>query len=269
MPSSWKPSVKSSQQWCDHFAANAPNQRPMPWHEGAQATPAELAEIADSLCAWQLAETSDGAHLRAAAANYASRIGDPTFLQAVERFITEENRHGALLGRYLDLAGVPRVKAAWSDTLFRKARYLLPSMEVWVTPVVMVETHAFIYYNAIRHATKCPLLRLICTQLLADEVPHIRFQCERLAILHRRRPRWLRGLTMAIHRVFFLAITMLIWMGHRRALKAGGYGFGRFWRSAWAKMRYTWQIMDPEAYRWNADVEANSIPPGRALLKNA
>src|SRR5262249_50156550 len=129
-------------------------------------------------------------------------------------------------------------------------RYCLPSMEVWATPVVMVETHAMIYYNAIRKATGSAVLRCICGQILADEVAHIRFQCERLAILHRRRPRWLRALTMVLQRVLFAGITLAVWLGHGRALQAGGYTFRRFWSSTWRKMRYAWRMMAPRAYRY-------------------
>src|SRR5581483_3217776 len=106
---------------------------------------------------------------------------------AVEWFIREEQRHGELLGRFLDLAGAGRVRADWGDRLFRAVRYCLPNMEVWTTPVVMVETLALVYYNALRRATGSAVLRGICARILADEVPHLRFQCERLAAMFRGR----------------------------------------------------------------------------------
>ena len=115
------------------------------------------------------------------------------------------------------------------------------------------------YYNAIRRATRSVVLRRICEQLLADEVPHIRFQCERLAILHRGRRPWLRTLTLAIHRFLFTGTTLAIWVGHRRALRAGGYGFLHFWRSAWDRMGHAWRMMAPEAYRW----EEEFVPTAR------
>jgi predicted membrane chloride channel (bestrophin family) len=123
-------------------------------------------------------------------------------------------------------------------------------MEVWATPVVMVETHAMVYYNAVRRATRSSVLRAVCEQILADEVAHVRFQCERLALLHRRRPRWLCMLTMGCHRLMFVGITLAVWVGHRRALRAGGYDFGRFWRAAWGKMRFAWRAMSPDGYCW-------------------
>lgn len=246
------PRVRTSAEWVAHFEANAANLRDIPWDSGAGVTADELAAIGASLRAWQLGETSDGSHLIAAAERYAARTGDPEFVAAVRRFIREEQRHGAELGRFLDLAGVPRASADWGDSLFRAFRYALPSMEVWATPVVMVETHALVYYNALRRATRSPVLRALCGQILADEVPHIRFQCERLAVLHRRRSRGLLALTGFVHRLFFAGVTLAVWVGHRRAYRAGGYTFGRFWAAAWRNMRYAWRWMRPDAYDWTA-----------------
>ena len=92
---------------------------------------------------------------------------------------------------------------------------------------------ALVYYNAIRQATQSVVLRSICEQILADEVPHIHFQCQRLANLQCRRSRPGLLFTAALQRVLFAAITLAIWLGHRRALRAGGYRFPLFWRSVW------------------------------------
>lgn len=243
-PKSRKHATRTSEEWRDYFVANAKRQIAIPWHLGARATANELAEISDSLKGWQLGETSDGSHLLAAATNYAKKVGDPMFVEAVRLFIKEEQRHGRDLGRFLDLAGVPRAKSDWGDRLFRAMRYSVPSMEVWATPVVMVETHALVYYNAIRRATRSPVLRGICRQILRDEVAHIQFQCERLAILQSRRPRYLRLLTRLAHYVLFTGVTLAVWAGHRRAYRAGGIGFGRYWRTVWARMNLAWRVVN-------------------------
>ncbi len=237
--------VRNSGEWIAYFEQNANELRPIPWESGAGVTADELAVIAPSLRAWQLGETSDGLHLLASARHYAQTIGDPEFVQAVALFIAEEQRHGGSLGRFLDLAGIPRARWDWGDAIFRAFRYCLPRMETWATPVVMVETHAMVYYNAIHKATKSPVLRAICEQILADEVPHIRFQCERLAILHRRRSKLLRQLTLVFHRFLFAGITLAVWFGHRKALRAGGYGFRKFWRAVWRKMHHAWENYVP------------------------
>jgi hypothetical protein len=245
-----RPAVWTSAQWVEYFRANLNNLLPVPWDEGAGVTPEELAEIVDSLRAWQLGETSDGARLLRTAEKHAAKIGDPGFVDVIRLFIAEEQRHGEELGKFLDAAGVPRAKRDLGDSLFRVFRHFLMRMEVWATVVVIIEVHAMLYYAAIRRATGSAVLRRICDQILRDEVPHIRFQCERLAIIHRRRWRVLRWLTAGVHRVLFVGITTAVWVGHRRALRASGFTFRRFWRTAWAKMGAAWRAMDPNAYRW-------------------
>jgi len=250
--------ITTSVQWRRYFEQNARNERQIPWELGADAPLTELAPILPSLRAWQLGETSDGRHLLKAAANYAKKVNDPSFVDAVRLFIREEQRHGENLGRFLDLAGVPRARFDWGDCLFRFSRYLLPGMEAWATPVVMVETHAMIYYNALRRASSSRVLQAICRQILCDEVPHIRFQCERLAILHRTRSPWLLAFTRVGQRLLFTLITLAVWVGHRRALRAGGYEFSHFWRVAWGRMQRAWGMMLPAAYRWSDPAATSS-----------
>jgi hypothetical protein len=58
-----------------------------------------------------------------------------------------------------------------------------------------------------------------------------------------------------------MGTTLAIWGLHRRALRAGGFGFRRFWRSAWGKMNHAWRMMDPARYRWPAESpRVRSIP---------
>jgi hypothetical protein len=242
--------VLASAEWVAYFRSNATNHFPGYSASDSQATAAELAAIVPSLRAWQLGETSDGAHLRAAAAAYAKQIGDDHFPSAVELFIREEQRHGEMLGQFLDRIGVGRAQSDWGDTLFRWSRYFLRNIEVWTTPVVMVETLAIVYYTAIRQATGSRELSAICKQILRDEVPHLRFACERLASIHRDRGALALRLTMLAHRLLFVLVAALVWIGHRRALRAGGYNHRRYWRSAWNRMAASWRLMDPALYDW-------------------
>src|SRR5436309_840430 len=85
----------STAEWLDYFRANAGRGRPVPWgHAGL--TDAERDAVGRSLQAWQLGETSDGRHLRAAAARHAARTADPEFPALVDLFIQEEQRHGEM-----------------------------------------------------------------------------------------------------------------------------------------------------------------------------
>ncbi|MEU3013819.1 ferritin-like domain-containing protein [Nocardia asteroides] len=243
--------VRSTGEWLAYFRQNALRQREIPWESaGIGASSAELAPLRRSLQAWQLGETSDGRHLAASADRFATATGDPAYRDVVDLFIREEQRHGALLGRVLDDAGIGRRQADWGDTLFRRLRYSVTDIEVWTTPVVMVEVLAMIYYNAIRRATGSPVLRSVCDQILADEVPHVQLQCERLAVLLHKRSRTRFRCTMLAHRVLFLAVMVLVWVGHHRALRAGGYTWTHYRRAAYAKMNRAWQRMDPQRYVW-------------------
>lgn len=240
--------IITSRQWQDHYLANAANQIPIPWDAGAELSAEETRAVIASLQAWQLGETSDGAHLLAAARRYAASVADPEFLAVVQLFIAEEQRHGELLGRFLDLHGVGRIRRNWGDTLFRLLRYALPNMEIWTTVVIAVETLALIYYRAVMGATESRLLQTICRQILRDEVYHLQFQYERLAQMHARRGAGARWLTLWLQRVLFFGTTLAVWSDHHRALRAGGYSFPRFWKAAWKRMALHWQRMRPSTF---------------------
>jgi hypothetical protein len=239
--------ARTSAEWVAYFRANAARVLDVPWHEGAGTVPPE---VLASLRAWQLGETSDGSRLRAAAQRHAERTNDPAFAEAVELFIAEEQRHGAALGRFLDLAGVPRLRWYWGDAAFRLFRHFLGRIESCATVVVMVEVHALLYYAAVRRTGGSVVLGCVCHQILRDEVAHIRFQCERLALLRRAHGGPRRALSAVVHTILFTGITLAVWWGHRRALRAGGWSVRRYWRAAWGKMRTAWNLMRPETYRW-------------------
>ncbi len=233
----------TSRQWQDYYRANAVHQLPLPWDAAAELSAAEQRAIIKSLQAWQLGETSDGTHLMAAARRYARAIGDPEFPAVVQLFIVEEQRHGELLGQFLDLHGAERIGRNWGDSVFRLLRSRLLSMEIWTTVVIVVETLALIYYRAVLQATESRLLQAICRQILRDEVPHLQFQYERLAQIYAGRGPLGRRLTLYVQRVLFFGTTMAVWIGHHRALRAGRFPFRRFWRSAWKRMGLHWQRM--------------------------
>ncbi|HEX4000354.1 MAG TPA: ferritin-like domain-containing protein [Pirellulales bacterium] len=237
------PAFLSSRQWQDFFRSNTSHQLPLPWDMGAELSAAEARAIIRSLQAWQLGETSDGSHLMAAARRYAARIGDPEFPAVVELFIAEEQRHGELLGRFLDMQGSGRIGRNWGDSLFRLMRARLSSMEIWTTVVIAVETLAMIYYRAVLQATESQLLQTICRQILRDEVPHLQLQYERLAQIYATRGPILRRLTLRSQQILFFGTASAVWIAHRRALRAGRFPLRRFWRSAWKRMGVHWSRM--------------------------
>ncbi len=119
--------MQKSQSQLQHFSSNIKIKR-IDWHLLPVLKEYERINILTALQAWQLGETSDGAHLLRAAKKYANKIGDYHYPKAVELFIKEEQKHGANLGKYLDIIGEKRIKKNWADTLFRKVLYFNTSM---------------------------------------------------------------------------------------------------------------------------------------------
>ncbi|MCB0736573.1 MAG: ferritin-like domain-containing protein [Bacteroidetes bacterium] len=221
--------LRNSDYWLDYYQTNLQAER-INWSQEPQITQEQKAAIIPSLRAWQLGETSEGHNLRAATAKYANRHNDPVYRDAIDLFIKEEQKHGENLGKYLDRIGVPRKKKDVGDSLFRKVRGFATNMEMWTITVLIIEHAAQVYYQAIKNATNCNLLSEICTDILIDEAHHIQFQRERLSIIFNRKPSWKREVAFFIYHLHFKLTYRAIWIGHSKALKEGGYHFGRFKR---------------------------------------
>ncbi|RYE11736.1 MAG: ferritin-like domain-containing protein [Sphingobacteriales bacterium] len=214
----------TSSYWIRHFKINAAQQR-VDWSIAPDVTRDEINTFLHSLQAWQLGETSEGVHLIKAATKYARKIGDPDYVEAVSLFIKEEQKHGNNLGAYLDSIQQPRVQHNWGDSLFRKIRYFNSSMEIWTLAVITVESTAQIFYQSLKNATNCRLLKDICTDILIDEAHHITFQTERLEIILEDKAPFSKAWRAPVYKVFFYVTTCLVWYAHKKLFRAGGITF--------------------------------------------
>lgn len=223
--------VRTSREWCEYFADNGMRQLVIPWDAGVNFTPAERQAVAKSIQIFQLGETGEGRHIRREADRYALRSGDSDYPAALRLFIAEEHHHAALLGRVLDLAGIPRLARQWSNGVFRKLRHLA-GLELAICVLLTAELIATIYYAALRGATRAVVLRRVCEQILRDEAMHVRFQSEHLARLRHRRSRWASRGAVTLHALFFAVTCAVFWISHRQVLSAGGFSLRRFARRA-------------------------------------
>ncbi|MEO6637790.1 MAG: ferritin-like domain-containing protein, partial [Ginsengibacter sp.] len=71
--------MKTSQTWIEHFRSNSKIHR-IDWGLAHSLTNVEKGNILASMKAWQLGETSDGAHLIQASRKYAAKINDEYYL---------------------------------------------------------------------------------------------------------------------------------------------------------------------------------------------
>jgi hypothetical protein len=244
-----------SSRWREYFRCNAANLMRIPWELGVPLTDAEREAIGPSLQQFQLGESSDGQRFFQLAREYAAASGDAQYFPALRHFIAEEQRHGRDLGRVLDLARIPRIESCWADTLFRWLRHRA-GLELSISVLVTAEIIAQVYYAALRDATSSRALRRLCDQILRDEDEHVRFQCERLAILRRHRSRPVLFVKRILQRFFFTGTCCVFWLKHRRAMRAGGYGAIAFGRSARRHFRSAIHLMDPRRYRFAKEASA-------------
>lgn len=250
--------VWSSQRWVEYFRRNEASLMIIPWELGIQLSPQEKAAIESSVPEFQLGESSDGLRFIEMAELYALRGGDVEYVRALKLFIREEQRHGRELGKVLDLAAIPRINHSWSDAIFRWMRHRC-GLGLSIAILVTAEIIAKVYYIAVRAATASAPIRRLSDQILQDEVEHIYFQCERLAILRRHWPRLLVRAVHLWHWVFMAGTCVVVWRKHRLLLRRGGFGFLGFKRAVFKELREAVRIMDPRNYSWPAGVQTGSL----------
>lgn len=214
--------MKTSQEWIEYFNGNLKQQR-IDWSQPVAITAEELKQVLKSLQSWQLGESCEGNNLIRVSKKYAAVNNDALYVDAIKLFIKEEQKHGYNLGRYLDVIGQPRIRKDWFDTLFRKIRNLNSSMEIWSLAVLVGESAAQIFYQSLKDATSCTLLKEICTDILIDEAAHIPFQQQRLAAIVNNKKLLARSLSIWFYSFFFSSASLMVWMSYRKVFKAGGH----------------------------------------------
>jgi len=225
--------MRTSTEWLRYFENNAQQLLDIPWERGEELTADEIIAVGPSIAEFQRGESGEGRHLIRYAREYAERTGDPDYAPAIVLFIREEQRHARDLRRVLELHGIPLARASFADAVFRRLRNVFGTLEISIAVLITAELMAQVYYDALRQGTGSTILRRLCEQILNDEARHVEFQAERLGILRARRVPTLFLMTMILQRSLFAGTSVVVWLVHRRALRAGGYGLRRFWTEAW------------------------------------
>jgi hypothetical protein len=155
---------------------------------------------------------------------HAESTGDLDFIETLALFISEEQRHSALLARYLRAVGAPLLERHWVDGVFRRLRKLA-GLECMVTVLVTAEVLAVPYYNAVHRNSTCPALRAICRRILREEAQHLLFQASTLAALQKARPQWWIRLTRFAQHVLLAGTCVTVWVQHGKLLHRGEVTF--------------------------------------------
>ncbi len=235
-----------SRQWIRYFERNKETLFEIPWAAGVHLSPAEKNSISHSIQIFQLGESSDGYWFERAASKYAGETGDSDYLAAQKLFMAEEHRHAKGLGRLMDLAGIPRITHTWSDTVFRCLRHGR-DLETAICVLITAEFIARVYYDALRLATRSLILRTLCDQILQDERAHIKFQAQRIAILRQNQSWFARRTKNLLHRTFFFATSLVVWMDHRPVFKQANLTFGFYVKRCMTVFNQATKEMEPRA----------------------
>lgn len=247
--------VKTSQQWFLFFQANAGAR--CFGEERGNLSESQRRTISASIQEFQLGESGEGQHIMRQAKRHAAEGGDVDYLAALRLFIAEEIRHSRELRQFMETYGIETVHHTWVDSVFRTLRRAA-GLELSIAALVCAEIIAKVYYAALRDATDSTILRALCEQILVDEKAHVQFQCERLAILRRHRSAWSLAWRSIAYAIFFRTTLAVVWTKHGRTLRAGGYGWGRYWGRSLVELRDAMEMMDPRHYAWPADAMAGT-----------
>jgi hypothetical protein len=195
---------------------------------------------------FQQGEGLEGGYFFRCVRAYGEQTGDLEYIEAHRLFMAEEQLHARDLARFLRSAGVELLsECSLRNWLFRWCGSR-GGLELTLTIIMSVEVVAQVYYRAIHAATGCPWLRRLCAQILRDEHNHVRFHCERLALLRLGRGPWRLRLTHAVDGLLFCGAVLACWWGHRHALRAGGYGLARFCREARVRFPRACRLKRPQ-----------------------
>jgi hypothetical protein len=223
-------------RWLAFFRSRRDRAVDLPWDEEGPLDPGGRARIARSIATFQLGESSDGGHLRSASARFGARHGVPALAEITGLFIAEEQLHAALLASFMKRHEIPLLREQWSDRIFRSLRRL-GGYEGSISVLLVAEMIALTYYRALAAATPSPVLREICSVILADEEAHVRYEAGLLRAIRSRRPEPVRAAARWLHALLHAGALGVVYAGHRAVLGAGGYGARAFWRAGWERFR--------------------------------
>lgn len=221
--------VSPYEVWYRHFLERQRDS--FPWGKCDRLSAEERAVVSRSMQQFQLGEWARGRGLMRRAASHPVLGKDSWFLPALKLFITEEQEHSAILGRFLDREGIPRLTDHWLDAVFRRLRKLA-GLEMCAAVLVTAEVLAIPYYQALRDATHSRLLRAICIRILCDEAAHLHYQALTLGLLRRPLSERARKVRLLGHTILFLGTAWLLWQQHRKVFGAAGWDHRRYWAEA-------------------------------------
>ena len=240
-------SAGSSYDWVEYFYQNAP-EPVLPWTDAVRLSGCERRAVLASIQQFQLGESASGARMLKRAEGCLREICDLGLIAALKLFLREEQRHSAMLARFLHIENTPCLRKHWVHGVFRSMRGLA-GLELCLKVLVTAEIMARPYYAALRDATGSTLLRSICQRIFEEEAAHLRFQAFALSRLQRRHRAPTLALLRSGHALLLAATAAVVWVEHHAVFRSAGRNFRQFWEETWQEFVALYRISSAQTTR--------------------
>jgi hypothetical protein len=194
-----------------------------------------------------LGESGEGKHLYQAAKDYAIESGDVEYVEAATNLIKEEQRHAGYLKGFMTIEGIGAARKSRLNRVFKRLRKSA-DLEVCISVLITAEIIAKVYYPALGRATRSTLLQRLCKRIEEEEIEHVIFQSERLAMIRRDRGGIRLKVAHVLQKILFIGTCLLVWRRHASAMRLSGLGFRSYWRSCRDEFNDAMSRMDPRNY---------------------
>jgi hypothetical protein len=231
--------------WVNHFEWHAAHPREVPQDTSDVLRPQESRLIADSIATFQLGEQSEGRTLLRSAERFTRTTPTPGLVRIIELLIREEQRHASLLLAFMRDHGIPAKRADWTDWVFRRVRRVA-GLQLYLYVLISAELIGNVYYRALESVTDCERLRILCRNIVSDELAHVGFESQLLFALPARRCAPLRLLMRSAHWIFFAGSATVVWLTHRAVLLRAGHSVLGFLRACLVQYSF---YLEPTAAR--------------------
>ena len=209
--------------WLNYFQNNRIKRMHIAWEKGITAPDTLRAPLIGSLQRFQVGESGDGKHLKAAASDR-----DSAYQETLALFIAEEGEHSRLLAKILEGLDAPLLDSHWSDNVFMLIRHLA-GLRLELMILLMAEMIAKRYYRVLYDASDNPVLRTVCAQILHDEVGHVAFHCDFLRESMSLLPMPIRLLICGLWWLAYRIVCLVVMLDHRDVIRTSGVSSREFW----------------------------------------
>lgn len=214
---------------------------------------AMLAKVLSSLEQFELGDGGGPASLIAYDAQSFSSSTE-NMQKVVELWFAEEKEHSRLLGRTVQRFGGRKLKTHWSFQAFCWTRRVM-GVRFELQVLTLTELVSTAYYRVLRRHVPDRAVRDVCSLILRDEAGHVSFQRDRLAVKFKsdasrlwKTQFWLCG----------LAAATMLWINHKRCLKAIGGNSREFYREAIFEIARFDRRLSKSITKRNAMFQSNS-----------